>query len=52
MAPYPQMEAEMIAVTSWSRRDKFPVSDYTKERVEHFIDVNLCRFNPESLPGC
>ncbi|MBI4571013.1 MAG: DUF3105 domain-containing protein [Chloroflexi bacterium] len=52
MAPYPEMEDETIAITAWSRRDKFPVSEYTKERVEHFIDVHLCRFNPEDMTGC
>jgi hypothetical protein len=52
LAPYPQMEEEMVAITSWSRRDKFPVSEYTKERIDNFIDAHLCRFNPEDLPGC
>lgn len=49
MAPYPKMAAEMIAVTSWSRRDKFPVSAYTKDRVEKFIDAHMRRFNPEGF---
>jgi hypothetical protein len=52
MAPYPGMEEDTIAVTSWSRIDKFPISEYTPERVEDFINRNLCRFNPEDLPGC
>ena len=52
MAPYPGMEPETIAVTSWARIDKFPVSEYTKERVDDFVDVHLCRFNPEDLPFC
>jgi hypothetical protein len=52
MAPYPSMEEETMAITSWSRIDKFPMSDYSRERVETFININLCRFNPEDLPGC
>ena len=32
MAPYPDMEADTIAATSWSRIDKFPASDYSRER--------------------
>ena len=29
MAPYPGMEEETMAVTCWSRIDKFPMSEYT-----------------------
>jgi len=51
MAPYPEMESETIALTAWGRRDKFPVSDYSEDRVKTFIDKLKCRFNPESMPG-
>jgi len=51
MTPYPDMEEETIAVTAWGRREKFPVSEYSKERVDEFIDVFKCRFNPETMPG-
>ena len=51
MAPYPEMESETIALTAWGRRDKFPVSDYSEDRVRTFIDKLKCRFNPESMPG-
>ncbi len=47
MMPYPDMEAETIAVTSWSRIDKFPVSEYSLDRVNTFIDKHERRFNPE-----
>jgi hypothetical protein len=47
MAPYPALAAETIAITSWSRRDLFPVEEYTRERVEDFIDAHERRFNPE-----
>ncbi|MDZ4278563.1 MAG: DUF3105 domain-containing protein [Dehalococcoidia bacterium] len=49
MAPYPEMEEGHIALTSWSRIDKFPVADYSPERVETFIDTHLRRFNPEDF---
>jgi len=51
LTPYPEMEDEMIAITGWGRRDKFPVSQYTPERVEMFLDAMRCRFNPEMLQG-
>lgn len=49
MTPYPAMEAEHIALTGWSRIDKFPVEEYSRERVEQFIDVHERRFNPEDF---
>lgn len=49
MAPYPDMEDETVALTAWSRIDKYPVSEYTRERVEEFIDVHERRFNPEDF---
>ncbi len=52
LMPYPDMEDETIAVTTWGRIDKFPVSEYSRERLEEFEDVHNCRFNPESLPDC
>ncbi len=52
LMPYPDMEDEHIAVTTWGRIDKFPVSEYSRERIEEFEEVHNCRFNPESLPDC
>lgn len=49
MAPYPDMEEEHIAITGWSRIDKFPVEEYTRERVAEFIDAHERRFNPEDF---
>ena len=49
MAPYPEMEAEHIALTGWSRIDKFPIEEYNRDRVERFIDVHERRFNPEDF---
>lgn len=49
LAPYPEMEAEMIAITVWSRRDKFPASEYNRDRLEKFMDELYCRFDPENF---
>ena len=47
LTPFPEMEEETIAITVWSRRDKFPVSEYDRERLENFIDRLKCRFKAE-----
>lgn len=52
VAPYPDMEEETIALTVWTRIDKFPVSEYSRDRLETFEDELNCRFNPEDLPDC
>jgi hypothetical protein len=46
---YTEMEPETIAITSWTRLDKFPVSELTEERLQTFIDENHKRFNPEGF---
>lgn len=46
---YNDMEEETIAITSWTRLDKFPVSELTRERLQEFIDANHKRFNPEGF---
>jgi hypothetical protein len=49
LTQYPGMEAETIAVTAWTRLDKFPVSDFKEKRVEDFISEHHKRFNPEGF---
>jgi len=49
MAPYLEMEDGFIALTSWSRIDKFPVADYSPQRVVSFLDAHVRRFNPEGF---
>jgi hypothetical protein len=49
MAPYAEMEDETIALTAWSRIDKFAVADYGPQRVQRFFDAHVGRFNPESF---
>ena len=46
---YTGMEEEMVAITSWTRLDKFPVSELTEERLQAFINENHKRFNPEGF---
>ncbi len=47
LAPYPEMEEERIAITVWAHRDKFPVSVYSRSRLEDFMDAFYCKFDPE-----
>jgi hypothetical protein len=49
MSPYPGMEENTIALTAWSRLDKFPTSDYTDDRLRRFVDAHERRFNPEKF---
>ncbi len=49
LAPYPDMEEETIALTSWSRIDKFPVAEYSEQRVRDFMEAHVRRFNPEGF---
>jgi len=51
MTPYPGMEENTIALTAWSRLDKFPTSDYTEDRLRRFVDAHERRFNPENFQG-
>ena len=46
---YTGMEEETIAITSWTRIDKFPVAELTRERLQQFIEENHKRFNPEGF---
>jgi hypothetical protein len=49
LSSYSGMEPETIALTSWTRLDKFPVSDFESKRVNDFIEEHQRRFNPEGL---
>jgi hypothetical protein len=49
MSQYTEMEPDTIAVTAWTRMDKFTSSEFTKERVQKFIDAHDRRFNPEGF---
>ena len=46
---YPGMEPDTVALTGWTRLDKFPVNQYTKKRVTDFIEEHNKRFNPEGF---
>jgi hypothetical protein len=47
LTPYPDMEDDTVAITSWTRIDKFPAAEYDEERLTTFIDDHMRRFNPE-----
>jgi hypothetical protein len=49
MAPYPDMDDETVAITVWSRRDVMPAGDLDLGRLQEFIDVLYCRFDPEGF---
>ena len=50
LAPYPDMDAETVAITVWSRRDVMPADELDIGRLEEFVDALACRFNPEDFP--
>jgi hypothetical protein len=49
MSKYTEMEPNTIAFTAWTRLDKFPVSELTRERLQDFVDAHHKRFNPEGF---
>jgi hypothetical protein len=49
MSRYTGMEPDTIALTAWTRLDKFPVSELKKDRIETFIEKHNKRFNPEGF---
>ena len=49
VTPYSNMPQDTVALTAWSRRDELPVSDFSADRVDRFIEAFNCRFDPEGL---
>jgi hypothetical protein len=49
VTPYPEMDEETIASTSWSRRDLFSTEEYDRDRLQEFVEAHECRFDPEGL---
>jgi len=49
LAPYPDMEDETVAITVWARRDLIPVSEYSRKRIDNFMDDWYCEFDPEGF---
>lgn len=50
LTPYPGMEPDMVAVTAWTRLDKFSATEFSRERVHEFVDLFERRYNPEGIP--
>jgi hypothetical protein len=49
MSAYDGMEPETIALTAWTRLDKFPAGQFDAGRVRAFILAHNKRFNPENF---
>jgi hypothetical protein len=49
MSQYSGMEADTIALTGWTRLDKFSTNDFDSKRVRDFIEEHQRRFNPENF---
>jgi hypothetical protein len=49
LAPYPDMGDETVAITVWSRRDVMAADELDLDRIQQFIDVLYCRFDPEGF---
>ncbi len=46
---YGDMEPDTIAITAWTRMEKFPVSEYSDQKVKDWVSVYDRRFNPEGF---
>jgi hypothetical protein len=49
MTPFSDLDADTIALASWTRVDAFAASDYDAGRVREFIQRHSCRFDPEGF---
>lgn len=49
MTPYTGMGPDLIALTSWTRLQKFPVSQFRDQTVIDFINAHSKRYNPEGF---
>ena len=51
MSPSSDLDADTIALASWTRVDSIPASDYDDARIRDFIETHSCRFDPEGFCG-
>jgi Protein of unknown function (DUF3105) len=49
MSPYDGIDIDTIALTAWTRLEKFSTADFTQKRVLDFISAHSRRFNPEGF---
>jgi hypothetical protein len=49
LSAYSEMETDYVAVTGWTRLDKFPISEFSEKRVNDFVEEHQRRFNPEGF---
>jgi hypothetical protein len=43
------LDADTIALASWTRVDSFDAAEYGDGRVREFIRAHSCRFDPEGF---
>ena len=49
MSPFLDLDANTIALASWTRIDSFSSDEYDDERARRFIEAHSCRFDPEGF---
>jgi hypothetical protein len=49
MSRYGEMEPDTIALTSWTRLDKFSAAQLDRARITDFIGKHQRRYNPEGF---
>ncbi len=49
MSRDPDLPVGTIGLSSWTRVDRFPYADFTKDRASDFIGTHSCRFDPEGF---
>ncbi len=49
MMPYPEMEPDTVALTAWTRLDKFSIDEFDADRIRRFVEKHERRFNPEGM---
>lgn len=51
LARDPDLPVGEIGMSSWTRFDRFPYTEYDEGRVEDFVGTHACRFDPEGFCG-
>jgi hypothetical protein len=49
LTPFPEMDEDTVAITSWSRRLKMPVAEFNTDALDDFMSAHECRFDPEDI---
>jgi hypothetical protein len=49
LTPFSDMDKDTVAITSWSRREKIPTSEFNTDKLNEFMNAHECRFDPEDI---